>query len=194
MKDLTGIVVDGRSCDGCAMCCKVFLVPSLDKPAGVWCQHCKSDLLCDIYEERPLECSSFFCHYRRDADLPEYWKPSQSHMVVVTDLGGLRIMVHVDPQSPQSWRKQPYYQDLKKWALNRIQADKQVHVRIGLRSIVILPDRDVDLGVVGDRMIMTNKIQTPQGPSLAIQLVDKDDPRVKAAKAQSAQPPNPFRR
>lgn len=172
-------LVPGRDCDGCAMCCKLFDVPPIGKAAGAWCHNLDGALMCTIYEDRPHECRAFFCHYRRDADVPEHWKPHKSHMVILAEASGVRITAHVDPAQPLAWRKQPYYQDLKAWSANRLTAGKQVHVRIGTRTVVILPDRDVDLGTVGDRAILTRPIQTAQGQSLAIELVDKNDPRVR---------------
>lgn len=174
--------VAGRECGECTMCCKLFAIPSLGKGEGVWCSHCTIGTGCQIYEQRPQECRDFFCHYRLDTDVPERWKPDRSHMVLVSDADGVRIIVHVDPKRPQAWRADPYYRDLKAWALNRLQADKQVHVRIGTRTIIILPDRDVDLGTVGDdKAILTHKQWTPHGPRFDFELVAKNDPRVRPA-------------
>lgn len=181
-------LVPGRSCDSCTMCCKVFDIPSLPKPAGVWCEHCATGQGCTIYERRPQECRDFFCHYRLDADLPEHWKPSRSHMVMKCDPTGFRITIHVDRKTPQRWREAPYYADIKAWAANRLLAGKVVHVRIGPRVIVVLPDREVDLGNVGDRAIVTRRLQTPQGPSFAFEVVEKDDPRAQQAQQQHAAP------
>lgn len=173
----TGLVA-GRGCAGCTMCCKVFDIPDVPKSAGVWCQHCAVGEGCTIYETRPQTCRDFFCHYLIDTAVPEHWRPDRSHMVLRSDASGVRIEVHVDPKRPQAWRDQPYYRDLKAWAANRLQADKQVHVRIGLRTIVVLPDRDVDLGQVGNRYILTHKQWTPQGPRLSFEVVERDDPRL----------------
>jgi len=183
--EATANLVAGRNCDSCYMCCKLFEIPTLAKPEGVWCTNCDLGGGCTIYDARPQECRDFFCHYRLDKDVPEHWKPNRSHMVLRATADGVRIVAYVDPKRPRVWRENPYYRDLKMWAANRIQADKQVHVRIGARTIVILPDREVDLGEVGDRLILTRKSQTPQGPRFDFEVVARDDPR---AKTQAAPP------
>lgn len=185
-------LVAGRSCDGCTMCCKLFAIPAVPKAEGVWCQHCDIGKGCTIYEARPKECRDFFCHYRLDIAVPEHWKPSQSHMTMRSDASGVWIVVHVDPARPHAWRETPYYEDLKRWSANRLQADKLIRVRVAGRLIVVLPDRDVDLGQVGDRVVATNKTWTPQGPRLDFELIERDDPRVQAQAGKTA-PPNPFR-
>ncbi len=183
-------LVAGRECGTCTMCCKLFEIRALAKPAGTWCSHCKTGTGCGVYETRPQECRDFFCHYRIDRDVPEHWKPSRSHMVLLSDAAGVRIVVHVDPKRPLAWREGQYYRDLKSWAANRLTAGKQVHVRIGARTIVVLPDQDVDLGEVGDdRAILTTSSWTPAGPKLAFEVVPRDDPRV-----QPPRPANVFRR
>jgi hypothetical protein len=55
----------------------------------------------------------------------------------------------------------------------------QVVVCIGRRAIVILPDKDVDLGVVGDdEVIVTRERNLPIGLELAPMKIKRDDPRV----------------
>ncbi|HXC56254.1 MAG TPA: hypothetical protein VNU97_13225 [Rhizomicrobium sp.] len=186
-------LVPGRSCADCTLCCMLYPVPALTKPANVWCVHCDVSAGCRNHEHRPQMCRDFFCHYRLDADVPEHWKPNRSHMVMVSDASGARIIIDVDPAHPEAWREAPYYQDLKAWSANRLRAEKQVHVRSGGRIVVILPDRDVDLGEVGDRMIVTNKTWTPNGPLLDFELIARDSPQALALQRRAAEPPNPFR-
>ena len=58
-----------------------------------------------------------------------------------------RFVFHVDPGAPLSWKKQPYYSQLKRLAQNGVEHNGIVTVNIGKRTIVILPDEDIDLGV-----------------------------------------------
>jgi hypothetical protein len=177
--------VPGRSCDGCTMCCKLFDIPSVPKTAGAWCRHCDIGKGCSIYETRPQECRVFFCQYLLDASVPEHWRPSHSHMVVKPDPRDVRVMVHVDTGRAEAWRQAAYYRDLKSWAASRIKAEKFVYVRIGARTIVVLPDRDVDLGAIGDRAILARKTATPQGPRYEFTVLDNDDPRAVASLPQA---------
>ena len=57
----------------------------------------------------------------------------------------------VDPGFPGAWRNPPYFETLKRWSLEGARANpaRMVSVRIGTRGIVILPDREIDIGTVG---------------------------------------------
>lgn len=177
VNESTAHLVPARSCDDCAMCCMLFDIPSLEKKAGTWCRHCVGGQRCGAYDTRPQECRDFFCHYRLDADVPEHWKPNRSHMALRSDATGAAIVAYVDPAHPDAWRAEPYYSDLKAWARNRLAANRQVHVKTQGRTIVILPDREVDLGVVGDRVIVAQKKFTMTGFTIDFELVDPADPR-----------------
>jgi hypothetical protein len=172
----TAVLVPGRTCDGCTLCCELFEVPSLAKPAGVLCSNCTGSG-CAIHAIRSAPCRDFFCHYRIDANVPEHWRPDRSHMVLRADDNDVRILAFVDTKHPDAWRAPLYYADLKAWSANRLKAGKQIHVRSGERTIVILPDRDVDLGVVGTRVIVAEQRWSMQhGARLEFELRDRDDP------------------
>jgi Fe-S-cluster containining protein len=53
--------VTGRSCGGCTACCRPFAIKAVEKPANVWCQHCKVGTGCKIYDTRPNACRGFAC-------------------------------------------------------------------------------------------------------------------------------------
>lgn len=178
VKETTANLVAGRTCEGCALCCKLYEIPMLPKPVQTWCPHCAGQQTCSIYDARPQQCRDFFCHYRLDAAVPEHWKPSLSHMALRSDPTGIRILVDVDSDYPDIWKSEPYYSDLKKWSANRLKAGFQVFVQVGGRSIAILPDRDEDLGEVGDRVILWEwKWTMESGSTLHVTVVDRDDPR-----------------
>jgi len=76
----------------------------------------------------------------------------------------------VDPGSPTAWREQPYYKSLKDWARSGVDAQprQQVLVYIKNRVIVVLPNKEVDLGAVasGDHIgayIMVRELKVPFG-------------------------------
>ena len=138
-----------RSCDGCTLCCKVMGIQELEKPAGSWCQHCKAGSGCGIYDKRPGECRDFVCAFLMLATLSEAWRPSRSKLIVTRDPAGNTI-VHVDPARPNAWREEPYYSEMRAWSRNAAAERKPIVVAIARRTIVMLPDEDVDLGVLGD--------------------------------------------
>ncbi|MDA9421919.1 hypothetical protein XH97_07345 [Bradyrhizobium sp. CCBAU 53380] len=122
-------------------------IEALDKPAGSWCRHCKPGLGCAIYAERPAECEDFACLWLANDLLDEPWKPSRSKLVVTTSDDGLEI--RCEPGSPNAWRREPYAADIRAWAAEGKRDDMTVLVIIGQRVILVAPDREFDLGVVG---------------------------------------------
>lgn len=63
------------------------------------------------------------------------------------------------------------------------QHHEHVIVCIGKRTFVILPDRDVDLGVVDDDdRIIVGEMHTPFGVKLEAYKMNKDDPRLRKQK------------
>src|SRR5437016_4259730 len=135
-----------RNCDRCTLCCKVMAVTELKKPADTWCEHCDRGKGCGTYVSRPQSCRDFQCLYLLLPDVPADWKPDLCHMVLVSELNGLRVVVHCDPQRPDAWKREPHYSYLRRWATSRAAHDAQTVVLSRGRTIAILPDRDVDLG------------------------------------------------
>ena len=134
-----------RACEGCTLCCKVIGVQALEKPMGVWCEHCVPKGGCAIYAERPGECRTFDCGYLKEPSLGPEWKPSESKIVLLTEDGGRRIVAHVDTQRPDAWKREPFYSTLKQWSKDNAPRGVQVVVAIGPRRVAILPDRDVEM-------------------------------------------------
>ena len=143
-------VVPGRACGTCTLCCKVIAVDDFDKKPGVWCPHCIRGKGCGIYEARPTDCRTFFCHWMTEKSLGPEWKPEKSKLVAVPGDGG-HMTVFVDPGTPGAWRQAPYFETIKHWSLegSRASPARIVTIRIATRVIVILPDREVDVGHIG---------------------------------------------
>jgi hypothetical protein len=85
------------------------------------------------------------------------WKPERAKFALVKTEGGRRLTALVDPGFPSAWRRSPYYENLKQWAAEAVRRLPDIYlvdILIGTRAIVILPDREVDLGTLGaDEMI-----------------------------------------
>ena len=149
--------VPGRTCGTCTLCCKVAEVQEVAKPMGVWCQHCLRNKGCSIYDFRPQSCRSFLCQWLVEKSLGPDWKPERAKFALVMSENGHRLTALVDPGYPAAWKRSPYYEGLKQWAVLGASRSPDLHlvdVLIGSRSIVILPDRDVEIGVLGpDEMI-----------------------------------------
>lgn len=174
-----GYVLEGRECAGCTLCCKLFDVAPLAKPHGEYCRHCVLGRGCGIYETRPQICGEFYCAYQTWRGMGAHWYPIHSKMVVRIELNGAMVAVHVDPDHPDAWLQQPYHSDLKKWAAAGARTGCRILVHIGRRTIVVLPDRDIDVGLVADdEQILVLPRSGPQGVRLDAVKVKADDPRL----------------
>ena len=152
----------GRSCGKCHLCCKILIIPELEKPENVWCAHCEIGKGCRIYPDRPAQCRDFNCRYIYDPSLGEEWNPIRSHMVLRTE--GTLLVVQVDHQRPDAWKREPYHAMLREFARRLYPRGNQIIVKIGARAVVVLPDRDVDMGICapGDGFNCTSEF-TPSG-------------------------------
>lgn len=154
--ELAGIdarVVPNRSCGSCSICCKVVSIPLFGKAAGQWCSHAKPGKGCGIHTTRPFVCRGAYCHWMMTPGLGPEWKPDVAKFAIFVRENGARITAHVDQGSPQAWRREPYYSTFKQWAVKAAAQRPRMHqidVMIGERLIVILPDRDIEFGVVGE--------------------------------------------
>ncbi|RTM05672.1 MAG: hypothetical protein EKK31_15020 [Hyphomicrobiales bacterium] len=172
-------LISDRKCGTCTLCCKVMGIEEIAKPQGVWCPECQIGRGCKIYEKRPAECQAFYCGYRSWPVLGEHWFPAKSKMVVVSELAGTRIAIHMDPGRAGAWREEPFFSEIKNWSKMAAAQMHQVVVCIGKQAIVIFPDREVDLGqVADDERIMSVETRTAGGLKLDAIKLKADDPRL----------------
>jgi hypothetical protein len=85
-----------RECGECQLCCKLFPVPVLDKPAGAWCRHsCAGG--CAIHgPKQPEICRTYDCYWRDHDDVPDACRPDRIG-VVVTESGNVMVGSHFLP-------------------------------------------------------------------------------------------------
>ena len=145
----TGLnLVPGRSCGTCSLCCKVYTIKELSKPAGRWCVHRVRGSGCGIHPDRPRSCRDFFCSWLVDPNLGPEWKPEVCRFVLSADATHRAIMVTVDPGRPLAWKREPYYAVLKQFSEVFFRIDQKVLVNLNGHITVILPDRDAPIGLV----------------------------------------------
>jgi hypothetical protein len=173
-------LVPGRSCGPCSLCCKVSRVATLEKPAGKWCQHCAPGRgACMIHADRPSECRNFYCSWLLSPELGPEWRPLNCKMVLIRRPH--QILLLVDPSHSSAWREEPYYTSLKAWARAGVVANprQQVLVYIKDRVIIVLPNKEVDLGRIahsdtGD-YIMVRELTVPSGKDWEAYVVPAKD-------------------
>ena len=135
-----------RQFGDCSLCCKLLRIPELDKPKDQWCPNFTPGTGCGIYAERPPSCRDFVCRWLINPSLGPEWKPSVCKMVL--DFRSNALVVHVDPAINQPWRAEPYYSALKSMVAQGLKDGSVVMVLERRRTIILLPDRDVDMGVL----------------------------------------------
>jgi hypothetical protein len=146
MENSNARTIPGRECGSCSMCCKVYNISEINKPAGKWCTHCKPGKGCVIHDALPNQCAEFNCLWRTQETIGPAWKPDQARMVLTSSpLTGF-IQVQVDSSTPQAWQKQPYYGQLHQWAKNNLQKGIYVIVFINENATLVMPDQDIAIG------------------------------------------------
>src|SRR5215510_7343402 len=141
--------ITGRSCGACSLCCKLLPIRELEKPENQWCVHCRpGNGGCGIYAERPASCRGFACDWLVNPHLGDEWVPTRAKMFVhynYDPLGTMGLYVVVDPARPDSWRREPYFSQLKGRALHQLRTGKmRLYVTVGRQSFLILPDAAVE--------------------------------------------------
>lgn len=139
--------IPGRTCGSCTQCCRVYEIPALQKPMGVWCQHCTPGRGCNAYDARPEQCQQFYCLWMQATFLGPEWKPDKARFVLTVDAASQFLYVQLDANQPAAWRKQPYYGQLKQWAAAGLQNGRLVIIFLNQAATLVLPDKDVELGV-----------------------------------------------
>lgn len=131
-----------RNCGGCTLCCKVIGVREIAKPKDVWCAHCKIGSGCMIHASRPGACRAYTCRFLVDRKLDESWRPDGSGLVINADRA--RVVVHVDPDRPDAWLREPYYSKLKQWSRTSA-SGWPVFVSTAGRVVAVYPNRNVEV-------------------------------------------------
>lgn len=138
------------------MCCKVYRIDELVKPAGKWCANCEVGSGCRIYEARPDQCRAFECIWLTDPDMPVNWKPETAKVVFSVFPQNGFIYGQVDPASPMAWRKQPILSGLMHWSGNLLEARRHLLIFVQDHATLIMPTGPVDIGPMkqGDGFIV----------------------------------------
>jgi len=138
-----------RTCGSCTLCCKLFPVPDLGKPAGTWCRHIAQGRGCGIHATRPDLCRAFWCQWIENPDLGPEWKPEKAKFVLSIYPGSQSLAVTVDPAYPASWRGDAYLPSLRRWARAAMEDKEFVIVFVGDDATIILPEGEKPLGRLG---------------------------------------------
>jgi hypothetical protein len=72
-----------------------------------------------------------------DASVADVWKPERSRIVLSIFPGNGFLYAQVDPGSPQAWRKQPYFDDLRRMAARLEEMNRRVIVFVGDNATLV---------------------------------------------------------
>jgi hypothetical protein len=155
-QDGAAMLVPGRSCGTCSLCCKVYTVKELNKPEGQWCPHVARGTGCNIHETRPHVCRQFYCSWLIDPNLGPEWKPEIARFVISADPKYQALTVSVDPGMPLAWKREPYYSTLKQFSQVFFRIGNKVLVSLRGHITIVLPDSDVPLGIItpGEEIVL----------------------------------------
>lgn len=102
-------------------------------------------------------------------------------MVLTWEGHANRMVINVDSGRPDAWRKEPYYAQIKRWALAAVRNRSQLLIWQGKDAIVVLPDREVFVGLLeaGKEIAIVGR-PGPGGVGLEVEVVG----------ARAGRPPN----
>jgi hypothetical protein len=160
-----GKAAQERTCGECRLCCKLLAVNEISKPPHEWCGHAVEGIGCAIYADRPGACRTFRCLWLGRPELGPEWRPDRSHLVLYLD--GSQLVVNVDPDHKDAWRREPFRAAIRAWAERGLAEGLQIVVKTKRNVVAVLPDREIDLGeVADDEYIKVSRIRTPSGIGL----------------------------
>ena len=113
------------------------------------------------------------CLWLANGLLDERWKPSRSKLVLTTSEDGVEI--RCDPGSPNAWRKEPYASEIRAWAEEGERNDMTVVVIAGQRMILITPEQEFDLGIVGSDERIVRELEGTKVVGATVVKVDQLD-------------------
>ena len=165
-----------KSCGGCDVCCRVYEIDELQKPAGTLCGHACGG--CAIYPARPDPCRAFQCLWLMREELDAIWRPDLAGFVLRPAEEGTTLWIDEDPLRPNAWRREPYYGQIKAWAAAVQQRRGLVMVAVGEGVVVVFPESDIFVPhpPQGAR-VEAGYRETPLGREPWVRVVSADPPR-----------------
>ncbi len=156
----------GRECGTCTLCCKVYALPALEKPAGAWCRHCAPGKGCAIHDALPDQCRQFFCLWMTDASMPPEWRPDRAKFVLTMYPQNGFVYGQVDPGAPGAWRRAPYYDRLRAMAKALLAERRHLIMFAGDEATLVMPEEALPLGKMTEKdSFRIEQVFGPKGPT-----------------------------
>ena len=156
----------GRKCGTCTLCCKVYALPELNKPPGVWCRHCQPGKGCAIHDALPDQCRQFFCLWMTDAAMPAEWRPDRARFVLTVFPENGFVYGQVDPGAPGAWRRAPYYDALRTMAKTLLAQRRHLIMFVGDEATLVMPEEALPIGKMSAKdKFRIEQVFGPNGPT-----------------------------
>lgn len=119
-------------CGACSMCCKYMAIPLLGKEDGQMCRFCDKPNGCTIYKDRPEVCQTFKCLWLETQEmghaLPPELRPDRCKVMIAGTTRQDCIMVYVDKQKPDAWKRDDVMQLIAKLVMLNVYAIVKIGV------------------------------------------------------------------
>ena len=156
----------GRECGTCTLCCKVYALPALAKPPGLWCRHCTPGKGCGVHDALPDQCRQFFCLWMADATLPPEWRPDRAKFVLTVFPQNGFVYGQVDPGAPGAWRRAPYHDALRAMARTLLEQRRHLVMFAGDEATLVMPEGAVPIGkITAKDAFRIEQVFGPNGPT-----------------------------
>jgi hypothetical protein len=129
-------------------------VPEAGKQPRQWCPHCRPGKGgCSIYADRPQACKRWACNWLINLDFGDEWFPKTCGIISdwhLSEHNSLIMRFHVDPRTPDVWRKEPFYSAIKQIALQGLQGRARQPLFTTIVSVsgrpwlVVLPNKETE--------------------------------------------------
>ena len=82
MNGLESMLIPGRECGECTVCCVTPRIEEFQKPENVACKELKAGGGCGIYTSRPDVCRDWYCMWRIMPQLDDSWRPDKCRILL----------------------------------------------------------------------------------------------------------------
>ncbi len=104
--------------------------------------------------------------------MPPDWKPERSKIVLSVFPDNGFVYAQIDPGSPQAWRKEPYFTDLKRLSANLLRQERHLIVFVNREATLIMPTGPVPMGAMSpNEGFVVRQVFTDAGPGYVAERV-----------------------
>ncbi len=162
------VAAPGRECGTCTLCCKVYALPELEKPPGVWCKHCAPGKGCKIHDAPPDPCRLFNCLWMTDGKCRTNGGRTGRNSCFRSFPRTASSTAKSIRVRPAPGAGQPYYDGLRTMSTTLLDERRHVIMFVGDEATLVMPDEALPLGkMTAARQFPYRTGLRPQRPDMA---------------------------